>query len=86
MFEITYKIEDVKDREGNEKVIPQSWLDQNYSITSLLAGTRGYLAYTDGSGNALFTSTVESISIVNNKILLTTKNTVYTLKPIADFE
>jgi len=81
-MELVYQIESTNDRLGNKKEIPNEWKLQQYIIYSLSVGHSAMLPYADNSGRGLRTSTVEDISMFNNKIKITTRNTVYYLKPI----
>lgn len=78
---LVYKIEFAHDRSGYPKELPKEWTEQLYTIDRLAVGISAFLGWV-GSGRGLRTSTVESITIVENEIGITTRNTVYHLKPV----
>lgn len=75
---LVYKIESSKDRNGNDKALPIDWINREYTIHSLTVGRSAFLANKD---KYIQTSTVEDIKIWDNSVIITTRNTVYTLSP-----
>lgn len=82
MMTTIYKIESVTDREGNEKD-NQYRLDR-WKIYLMDIGRSAILIDLDNNmGRNLQTSKVEEIKIIDNSIIFTTRNSVYTLRPYA---
>lgn len=76
-----YEIVDVKDRDGNEKIIPSKWY-RKYTIYFLESGASAILVDNDNF-KALRTSTVESYNYkYDGEVVITTRNTVYTLREV----
>lgn len=80
-MKLVYRIEDVQDRNGNKKEIPLEWLEHNYYIYFAKIGRGARLMFEEMNGEGLHTSAVEDISIWENRITITTMNTVYYLTP-----
>ena len=76
---IRYTIVDSTDRNGEDKKLPTSWTGKSYFIHHLSIGRSAILGSINGGG--LETSTVSDITIWDNSIIITTRNTVYTLRP-----
>ena len=79
-----YEIVDVKDRDGNEKIIPSKWY-KKYTIYFLESGASAILVDNDSydSFKTLRTSTVESYNYkYDGEVVITTRNTVYTLREV----
>jgi hypothetical protein len=86
MLKLIYKIDSTSNREGGKKEIPAEWKEQEYFIHRAFVGSSARLVFVDELNEhdamGLSTSTLEEISIWENGIKLTTKNTVYYLKPV----
>jgi hypothetical protein len=78
---IRYTIEASYDRHGNYKKLSDDWVNKKYFIKLLVIGAGAKLLMEDTDGRYLHTSTVEDISMWENGITITTRNTVYRLKP-----
>lgn len=79
-----YKIASALDREGNVKILPSDWTEPEYTIYRLQVGRGAILIMEHQDGRHLHTSTVEDYNVVNGYISITTKNTVYNLKPVGE--
>lgn len=85
---ITYKIIKATDRCEQTKVLPTYWVKSEYQIGLLKIGFPAYLTLVNGKcEDELVTSNVISYeeNAVNGLIIITTKNTIYTLQPVEDF-
>lgn len=83
---LVYQIDGVLDRDGNKKEIPSEWLSQRYSLDIVVEGRSAFLGWVGGSGKGLQTSTVKQVFIHENTVVITTRNTVYYMKPIIEME
>ena len=81
-MKLVYKIDSTNDREGNLKSIPTSWSEPEYFIYVAHVGRSAILIDNDDENMTIRTSTIEDITIWENGIKLTTRNTVYYLKPV----
>lgn len=78
---VRYKIEESYDRQGNDKAIPTDWINREYFIHHLAIGSGAILMMEENTHRHLHTSTVEDITVWENTIRITTRNTVYVLVP-----
>lgn len=77
---IIYQIDSCCDREDREKEIPADIKFGRYFLHFVLTG-RSAILVNINNNKTLTTSAVEQVFIWENGIKLTTKNTIYYLKP-----
>jgi len=83
-MQIIYRIDSVSDREGNKKEIPSEWQHKRYSLDIVLEGRSAFLGWIDHGHKGIQTSTVEKVFIHGNTVIITTRNTVYYMKPYVE--
>lgn len=80
---MTYTIKSRTDRDGNVKDTPSEWLEQEYELTRVEIGQRGFLSWVGYSHYGLDTSRVEDVQHgENGEVTVVTHNTIYNLVPV----
>lgn len=84
-MKLVYNIDSVSDKNGGKKSIPSDWY-RDYFIFVATVGRSAILVDENDTNMTLTTSTVQEISLWENGVKITTRNTVYYLKPVVKGE
>lgn len=90
-MKIFYKIESAKEVNGElfggkDVDMSEARKNREYFLYSVSIGRSAFLVHADNNDKCLRTSTVQDVKVWEQGLIITTKNTVYYLKPITKGE